>query len=134
MTDETKPIANGICKNCGASKDLHHFETNQCPSGGVEITFAEIQMGYMQEWGRETFEDTRIELYKSIIDRYNKNPSNSQFYVMVLKMLDAGYSFENIIRELITKGDDLFEKFKYLVQWSTPEIMDKINQKLDKQN
>ena len=60
MTDKRKLIADGICKNCGASKDLHHAETNQCPSGGVEITFAEIQMGYMQEWERETFEDQGI--------------------------------------------------------------------------
>jgi hypothetical protein len=60
MTDETKPITNGICKNCGASKDLHNAVTNQCPSGGVEITFAEIQMGYMQEWERDTFEDQGI--------------------------------------------------------------------------
>lgn len=26
------------CKNCGAGEGLHHFTTNQCPSGGYDQT------------------------------------------------------------------------------------------------
>lgn len=27
------------CANCGGSEGLHHYQTNQCPVGGVEARF-----------------------------------------------------------------------------------------------
>lgn len=44
-----------ICKNCGGWKGLHHFETNRCPSGGMEAP-----IGKIQKWMESTYaeEDT----------------------------------------------------------------------------
>jgi len=39
------------CKNCGGSLGLHHYQTEQCPVGGVEAPF-----GRVQEWKTSTFE------------------------------------------------------------------------------
>lgn len=41
------------CKNCGADYGLHHYETNQCPAGGVEAP-----VGKEQVWNRSTFEES----------------------------------------------------------------------------
>ncbi len=40
------------CKNCGADYGLHHYETNQCPVGGVEAP-----VGRPQVWMTVTFEE-----------------------------------------------------------------------------
>lgn len=40
------------CKNCGADYGLHHYETSQCPAGGVEAP-----VGKEQIWMTTTFED-----------------------------------------------------------------------------
>lgn len=39
------------CKNCGADRGLHHYETMQCPVGGREAP-----IGRKQEWMRTEFE------------------------------------------------------------------------------
>lgn len=41
------------CKHCGADYGLHHYETNQCPAGGVEAP-----VGKGQVWSRSTFEES----------------------------------------------------------------------------
>ena len=38
-------ITSGKCNNCGASKELHHYKTTQCPVGGREAP-----VGQKQEW------------------------------------------------------------------------------------
>lgn len=43
-----------ICDNCGASEGLHHYETNQCPKGGVEAP-----VNRNQEWQLSAFDNTR---------------------------------------------------------------------------
>jgi len=55
------------CRNCGGERDLHHFETDQCPVGGREAP-----MGRKQEWKSTTFEietESEVdELRKSVKD------------------------------------------------------------------
>lgn len=41
------------CKNCGADFGLHHYQTNQCPVGGVEAP-----VGRPQVWMTVTFEQS----------------------------------------------------------------------------
>lgn len=57
---------NGICKNCGATNGLHHFETNQCPVGGVEAA-----LGKKQRWMATTFEVENNEL-EELREKVNK--------------------------------------------------------------
>jgi hypothetical protein len=40
----------GNCKNCGASKGLHHWQTMQCPLGGHEQP-----VGKPDLWTSETY-------------------------------------------------------------------------------
>ena len=42
--------AKKACKNCGASQGLHHYETNQCPRGGVEADIDDVQI-----WANTTY-------------------------------------------------------------------------------
>lgn len=57
---------NGICKNCGATDGLHHFETNQCPVGGVEAP-----VGREQLWMKTTFEaeNNEVEELKNTVNK-----------------------------------------------------------------
>jgi hypothetical protein len=55
-----------VCRNCGASDDLHHFETNQCPLGGVEAP-----IGQIQRWMFTTFDAADKELWE-LRDAVNK--------------------------------------------------------------
>ena len=57
---------NGICKNCGGTDGLHHFETNQCPIGGVEAP-----IGRKQKWATTTFEVENNEL-NELREKVNK--------------------------------------------------------------
>lgn len=41
------------CKNCSADYGLHHYETNQCPAGGVEAPVERPQV-----WMSMTFEES----------------------------------------------------------------------------
>ena len=41
------------CKNCGADFGLHHYQTNQCPVGGVEAP-----VGRPQVWMTVTYEQS----------------------------------------------------------------------------
>lgn len=43
-------MAKRTCANCGADLALHHYETNQCPLGGVEA-----RNGRAQEFMESTF-------------------------------------------------------------------------------
>lgn len=47
------------CGNCGAWKGLHHFETMQCPAGGVEA-----MVDKPQRWQETTFIPLREKLLK----------------------------------------------------------------------
>lgn len=37
------------CRNCGGDAGIHHYQTDQCPVGGVEA------MDGLQEWKASTF-------------------------------------------------------------------------------
>lgn len=41
---------NDKCKNCGGDEAIHHYQTDQCPVGGVEAP-----VGREQEWKTSTF-------------------------------------------------------------------------------
>lgn len=45
-------MANGNdkCVNCGGDRELHHYQTDQCPVGGVEAP-----IGQAQTWKASTF-------------------------------------------------------------------------------
>lgn len=51
------------CKNCGAERGLHHYETDQCPVGGREAP-----IGRKQEWKTTTFaiEDNSSSIIKGL--------------------------------------------------------------------
>jgi len=119
MTYKRKLIADGICKNCGASKDLHHAETNQCPSGGVEITFAEIQMGYMQEWERETFEDQGIATFVS---------EASQQIESLQQKLQAAEKQTAELQQEVERLKIALKQCKGLITWGTMDATHVFNQ------
>jgi hypothetical protein len=43
------------CAECGAGNGLHHYQTNQCPKGGVEAP-----IGKRQEWADTTFHPLKV--------------------------------------------------------------------------
>lgn len=45
------------CKNCGGGKGLHHYQTMQCPVGGVEA-----RIDRKQEWMTDRFEPVSDEV------------------------------------------------------------------------
>jgi len=67
---------NDICLHCGASQDIHHYKTQQCPLYGIESG-----IGQEQEYTETTFEDSGMyiaELKKKL-----------EFSVGVLKIINA---------------------------------------------
>ena len=61
------------CANCGADRGLHHYETMQCPVGGVEAP-----IGRKQEWTTTTFRDkqevfTRDDVQRMIDEAIEKH-------------------------------------------------------------
>ena len=57
MSRTTMVDSFATCFNCGADFGLHHYETNQCPVGGVE----ETRVGKVQQWAETKFIDAKEE-------------------------------------------------------------------------
>ena len=50
------------CKNCGADYGLHHYQTDQCPVGGIEAP-----IGQKQEWKTSTYEEQLNPSYEELL-------------------------------------------------------------------
>jgi hypothetical protein len=57
-------MAKDTCKNCGGWKGLHHWETMQCPFGGVEsgLDRPDVWVGTHYEEEDDTVKDLRDEV------------------------------------------------------------------------
>jgi len=63
-------MKDSICKNCGAWKGLHHFETLQCPRNGVEANIGQSQL-WEQTTYRSELTNTEAELLEALKNLYS---------------------------------------------------------------
>lgn len=50
------------CKNCGAWKGLHNYETYQCPKNGVEAAFDKLQQYHGTVYVEDNSENEPVKL------------------------------------------------------------------------
>jgi len=96
-----------ICKNCGGWKGLHHYQTGQCPVGGVEAP-----IGRVQDWKVTTFEqeddEDKLRAQIAALREALKNSLESQEWM--IDIVEGETSPRNEDYESIREAKELLEQ------------------------